>query len=82
MPLVLLPFLSSGFCPHRLDAGPGCAWFRRYQPFTPVIETLRSLLTAKPIGDNAWNRAPLVRRHRPGRAYLWSKRLFNRESSR
>src|ERR1700678_66597 len=53
MPLVLLPFLSSGFVP--TDSLPaGLRWFAEYQPFTPVIETLRGLLTAKPVGNNVW----------------------------
>ncbi|MGH2395167.1 MAG: ABC transporter permease, partial [Candidatus Limnocylindria bacterium] len=40
MILVLLPFLSSGFVP--TDSMPtAMQWFAEYQPFTPVIETLR-----------------------------------------
>lgn len=38
--LVLLPFLGSGFVP--TDSMPtAMRWFADYQPFTPVIETLR-----------------------------------------
>ena len=40
-PLVFLPFLGSGFVP--TDSMPaGLRWFADYQPFTPVIETVRS----------------------------------------
>jgi ABC-2 type transport system permease protein len=74
--LVILPFLGSGFVP--TESMPNwLAWFARYQPFTPVIETLRGLLLSKPIGDNAilavaWGLTITVL------AYLWAKRLFNR----
>ncbi len=44
MPLTLLPFLSSGFVP--TDAMPGwLAAFATHQPFTPMTETVRGLLT-------------------------------------
>jgi ABC-2 type transport system permease protein len=80
MPLVLLPFLSSGFVP--ADSMPaGLRWFAEYQPFTPIIETLRSLLTDKPIGNNAWI-ALIWCAVIALSGYLWSKRLFNREFSR
>jgi ABC-2 type transport system permease protein len=39
MPLMLLPFLGSGFVPaDSMPAGP--RWFAENQPFTPMIETL------------------------------------------
>ena len=80
MPLVLLPFGSSGFVP--TDSMPaGLRWFAEYQPFTPVIETLRGLLMDKPLGNNAWIALIWCAAIAVG-GYLWSKRLFNRESSR
>jgi len=52
MPLMLLPFLGSGFVP--TDTMPaGLRWFAEYQPFTPIIETVRGLLMGTPIGDSA-----------------------------
>jgi ABC-2 type transport system permease protein len=78
MPLVLLPFLGSGFVP--TDSMPaGLRWFAEYQPFTPIIETVRGLLTDKPIGNNAWIALGWCAVIALG-GYLWSKRLFNRES--
>jgi ABC-2 type transport system permease protein len=78
MPLVLLPFLGSGFVP--TDSMPaGLRWFAEYQPFTPIIETLRGLLMDKPIGNNAWIALAWCAVIALG-GYLWSKRLFNRES--
>jgi ABC-2 type transport system permease protein len=78
MPLVLLPFLSSGFVP--TDSMPaGLRWFAEYQPFTPIIETLRGLLMGTPIGNNAWIALAWCAVIALG-GYLWSKRLFNRES--
>ncbi|AHH96559.1 ABC transporter permease [Kutzneria albida] len=80
MPLVLLPFLGSGFVP--TDSMPaGLRWFAEYQPFTPIIETLRGLLMDKPIGNNGWIALVWCAVIALG-GYLWSKRLFNRVGSR
>jgi ABC-2 type transport system permease protein len=55
--------------------------FARYQPFTPVTETLRGLLTGTPIGSNgigavAWS-AGLA-----AVSYLWAMHLYrNRRAS-
>jgi ABC-2 type transport system permease protein len=80
LPLVLLPFLGSGFVP--TDSMPTVLrWFAEYQPFTPLIETIRGLLMGTPIGNSAaiavaWCAAIAVG------GYLWGKKLFNRESTR
>ncbi|MGR0220306.1 ABC transporter permease [Agromyces sp. ZXT2-6] len=51
--LLFLPYLSSAFVP--VDTLPvWLAWFAEHQPITPVIETIRSLLTGTPMGDSAW----------------------------
>ena len=78
MPLMLLPFLGSGFVP--TDSMPaGLRWFAEYQPFTPVIETLRGLLLGTPIGGSAYLAiAWCVVIALAG--YLWAKRLYNRTS--
>lgn len=78
--LILLPFLGSGFVP--TDSMPTAVrWFAEYQPFSPVIETLRGLLLGAPIGTNgvlaaAW----IVGIGLFG--YVWAKRLFERRSPR
>jgi ABC-2 type transport system permease protein len=75
--LVLLPFLSSGFVP--TDSMPdGLSWFARYQPFTPLIETVRGLLLGTPIGNSgllavAWCVGISVV------GYLWARRLYDRD---
>jgi ABC-2 type transport system permease protein len=80
MPLVFLPFLGSGFVP--TDSMPaGLRWFAEYQPFTPIIETIRGLLMGTPIGNSgvlavAW----CVGITAVG--YPWAKKLFNRDPSR
>jgi ABC-2 type transport system permease protein len=79
MPLILLPFLSSGFVPTG-SMPAGLRWFAEHQPFTPIIETLRGLLMDEPIGNNAWIALVWCAAIALG-GYLWSKRLFNRESS-
>jgi ABC-2 type transport system permease protein len=77
MPLFLLPFLGSGFVP--TDSMPtGMRWFAEYQPFTPIMETLRGLLMGTAIGDSgilavAWCAVIGLG------GYLWAKRLFNRD---
>jgi ABC-2 type transport system permease protein len=51
VPLILLPFLSSAIVPAD-TMGPVIRQFAEYQPFTPIIETLRGLLTGQPsAGD-------------------------------
>jgi ABC-2 type transport system permease protein len=52
VPLILLPFLSSAIVPAD-KMGPGIRQFAEYQPFTPIIETLRGLLTGTSPGTNA-----------------------------
>ena len=77
LPLILLPFLGSGFVP--TDTMPaGMRWFAENQPFTPIMETLRGLLMGTPIGDSgllavAWSAGIGLA------GYLWAKRLFNRD---
>ncbi|MEV6827597.1 ABC transporter permease [Amycolatopsis sp. NPDC051102] len=47
VPLVMLPFFSSAIVPAD-KMGPGLKQFAQYQPFTPIIETLRGLLNGAP----------------------------------
>jgi ABC-2 type transport system permease protein len=47
----VLPFLSSAFVPTESMA-PGIRWFAEYQPFTPIVNSLRALLLGTPVGDN------------------------------
>ncbi|MGE5335598.1 MAG: ABC transporter permease [Nitrososphaerota archaeon] len=49
---LILAFTSSAFVsPASIPAG--IRWFAEYQPFTPVIDTLRGLLLGTPIGNSA-----------------------------
>ena len=52
VPLIMLPFLSSAFVPAD-TMGTGMRQFAEYQPFTPIIETLRGLLTGNPSTGDA-----------------------------
>lgn len=78
MPLMFLPFLGSGFVP--TDSMPaGVRWFAEYQPFTPVMETLRGLLLGTAIGGSAaaavaWSAGIALA------SYLWAKRRYNRQA--
>ncbi|GAA3513629.1 ABC transporter permease [Aeromicrobium panaciterrae] len=76
MPLMFLPFLSSGFVP--TDSMPaGLRWFAEYQPFTPMIDTLRAWLSGADAGNDAWlaiGWCLLI-----GVAcYLWARSLFTK----
>ncbi|MDQ6637301.1 MAG: ABC transporter permease [Candidatus Dormibacteraeota bacterium] len=75
--LMLLPFLGSGFVP-TASMPAGLRWFAEYQPFTPVIETLRGLLMGTPIGNSAilavaWCAAITVV------GYVWARALYKRD---
>ncbi|MEV7228811.1 ABC transporter permease [Polymorphospora sp. NPDC051019] len=80
MPLILLPFLGSGFVPTE-SMPAGVRWFADHQPFTPIMETLRGLLMGSGIGNDgwialAWTIVITVA------SYVWAKRLYNRDTSR
>jgi ABC-2 type transport system permease protein len=78
--LTLLPFLGSGFVP-TAGMSAGLRQFATYQPFTPVTETLRGLLTGTHIGGNAiaaiaWSLGIALA------AYLWARHLYSRRRAR
>jgi ABC-2 type transport system permease protein len=75
-----LPFISSAFVP-TASMPAGVRFFAENQPFTPVINTLRGLLTGTPIGNSAllaivWC-AVLT-----AVGYTWARVLYNRASTR
>jgi len=78
VPLIMLPFLSSAIVPAD-TMGAGVRQFAEYQPFTPIIETLRGLLTGEPSASKAviavaWCVAiALV-------GYLWSLATFKKRA--
>ena len=62
---VLLPFICSAFV--RAKSMPvGIRWFAEYQPFTPIIDTIRGLLLGTPIGNSAILARRMVYRTRTG----------------
>jgi len=78
--LLFLPYLSSAFVP--TDTMPD--WLQgiaNRQPITPVIETIRGLLTGTPIRENAWWAAGWC-------AFIllasvvWAMRAFSRKAGR
>ena len=77
--LTLLPFLGSGFVPTS-TMPEGLRQFATYQPFTPVTDTLRGLLTGAHIGGNAlgaigWSVGIAAA------SYLWARHLYNRRKA-
>jgi ABC-2 type transport system permease protein len=72
----LLPFLSSAFVP--ADSMPaGVRWFTAHQPFTPVVESLRALLTGAPVGNTAYLALAWCAVIAVG-GYLWARAGFRR----
>ncbi|MEU9075053.1 ABC transporter permease [Kitasatospora sp. NPDC048538] len=76
LPLTFLPFIGSAIVPP--DSMPTVLrWFAEYQPFTPIIETLRGLLMGTGIGSSGWialawcTGLTLL-------GYLWSRSVFHR----
>jgi len=78
VPLLLLPFLSSAIVP-AAKMGQGFRQFAEYQPFTPIIESVRGLLAGHPSGGYAaaalgWSAGiALV-------GYVWSRATFSRRA--
>ncbi|WP_406304603.1 ABC transporter permease [Streptomyces sp. NBC_00885] len=75
-----LPFLGSAFVPAE-SMSPGLRWFAEYQPFTPMTETLRGLLSGSEIGNAGWISLAWC----AGIAlvgYVWSRSLFNGGTTR
>lgn len=52
-PLIFLPFVSSAFVPTATMPGP-VRWFAENQPVTPIVDALRRLLDARPVGGDLW----------------------------
>ncbi|WP_034263620.1 ABC transporter permease [Actinospica robiniae] len=79
VPLIMLPFLSSAFVPAS-TMKPGVKQFVEYQPFTPIIETLRALLgghgptAGNAIAAVAWCVAFAVL------GYFWSVSTFEKRA--
>lgn len=80
LPLILLPFLGSGFVP--TDTMPtALGWFAEHQPFTPIMETIRGLLLGSAIGSDgiaavAWSVGIVVV------SYVWATHLYDRDPTR
>ncbi len=78
VPLIMLPFFSSAIVPAD-KMGQGVRQFAEYQPFTPIIESLRGLLAGNPSGGYtaaalAWCVGiALV-------GYLWSRATFSKRA--
>ncbi|MDN5758519.1 MAG: ABC transporter permease [Tomitella sp.] len=76
MPLLFLPFVSSGFVP--TDAMPAAIrWFAEYQPFTPMINTLRAWMSGDEAGADSWwafGWCVLI----AAVCFLWSRHLYTK----
>jgi ABC-2 type transport system permease protein len=76
----LLPFISSAFVPPG-DMSGSVRWFAEHEPFTPVIDTLRGLLTGTPDGGTTlaavvWCAGLALA------GYLWARALSRRDLNR
>ena len=78
VPLIMLPFFSSAIVPAE-KMGPGLRQFAEYQPFTPIIETMRGLLSGAPAaGDAITAIAWCVGIALVG--YLWARATFQKRA--
>ncbi len=78
--LTLLPFLGSGFVPTSTMPA-GLRQFAEYQPFTPITETVRGLLTGASTGHHAlaavaWSIGIAVA------SYVWAVHLYTHRQPR
>jgi ABC-2 type transport system permease protein len=76
VPLIMLPFFSSAIIPAD-KMGPGIRQFAEYQPFTPIIESVRGLFAGTPsAGDTvaavAWSAGIAVV------GYVWAMTRFSK----
>ncbi|TDC55719.1 ABC transporter permease [Actinomadura sp. KC345] len=80
MIIQFLPFVGSAIVPPE-SMPAGVRWFAEYQPFTPIIETLRGLLVGTPDGQDAAVAVAWCVGLAIG-GYAGSKVLFNRKAPR
>jgi len=78
VPLIMLPFFSSAIVPAD-KMGAGVRQFADYQPFTPIIETLRGLMNGTPSTGTvlvalAWCVGFAVV------GYLWASKTFKKRA--
>ncbi len=76
----VLPFISSAFVPPGQMSG-AVRWFAANEPFTPVIDTLRGLLTGTPSGGTGLA-AVLWCAGLSLAGYLWARALSRRDLNR
>ena len=78
VPLVMLPFFSSAIVPAD-KMGQGLRQFAEYQPFTPIIETMRGFLNGAPdAGDTITAIAWCVAIALVG--YVWARATFKKRA--
>ncbi|MFD5174828.1 ABC transporter permease [Nocardia sp. NPDC058379] len=78
VPLIMLPFVSSAIVPAD-KMGQGVRQFAQYQPFTPIIESVRGFLTGHPSAGHTWAALAWC----AGFAvvgYLWSRATFTKRA--
>src|SRR5690606_39455894 len=78
VPLLMLPFVSTAIVPAE-KMGQGVRQFAQYQPFTPIIESLRGFLAGTPSGGYtaaalAWCTGFAVI------GYVWSRATYNKRA--
>lgn len=76
-PLIFLPFVGSGVVPPE-TMPTALRYFAKYQPFSPIIDTVRGLLMGTPIGNSiylalAWTTGIGIL------GFAWSMKAFKRE---
>jgi ABC-2 type transport system permease protein len=77
----LLPFISSAFVAPGQMSGP-VRWFAAHEPFTPVIDTIRGLLTGTTPGGGTTLAAVAWCAGLALAGYLWARALSRRDLNR
>ncbi|MCL2351988.1 MAG: ABC transporter permease [Firmicutes bacterium] len=78
-PLIFLPFISSAFVP-TATMPLVIRKFAEYQPVTPVVNSLRALLSGQPAGNDVWAALAWCAGIMAA-AWVFAMRAYNRKAS-
>ncbi len=77
-PLIFLPFISSAFVP-TATMPPLVRAFAEHQPVTAIVEAIRALLSAQPVGSDLWVALAWCIGIMLA-AYIWAMRIYRKRA--
>ncbi len=77
-PLIFLPFISSAFVPTAMMP-PLVRAFAEHQPVTAIVEAIRALLSAQPVGSDLWVALAWCIGIMLA-AYIWAMRIYRKRA--